>query len=194
MQNASGMKECLIIGLGNPGAMYENTRHNMGFLVVEALAKKWGAVFRSAISEAKGKIARAKMGENQVLFLLPFTYVNESGVAAKKCVEFFGISLDSCLIVVDDADLPFGSLRLRKKGSSGGHNGLKSIEKYFGSDQYARLRIGIGKGEELSEYVLEPFSTEEKNALPNVIAQAIEKVEAWVNKECKINGEEHVKS
>lgn len=196
LQNVNEMNQCLLIGLGNPGTAYENTRHNMGFLVIEALAKKWGAVFRSAIAEAKGKVAQGKIGQARAILLLPVTYMNESGIAARKCLEYYKIPFDHCLVIVDDADLPFGSLRLRKKGRSGGHNGLKSIEQYFGSDQYARLRIGIGRGSEgeLSEYVLGHFSPEERNKLPDVIAQAIEEIEAWANKECKINGEEHVKS
>lgn len=172
----------LVVGLGNPGSAYEGTRHNIGFRVLKALAEKLEGNFRPALSEAKGSLAQVK-GENQTLFLLmPLTYMNESGLAVRRCLDYFKIPFKHCLIVVDDADLPFGELRLREKGSSGGHNGLKSVAAHLASEEYARLRIGVGKSEneELADYVLARFTAEEEQELPKVVESALEKIDAWL--------------
>lgn len=196
MQNVDGMDVYLIVGLGNPGILYRGTRHNTGFLIVEALAEKWGVTFHSALVEAKGKLAPCQIDGKRILLLLPLTYMNESGTAVRKCIDYYKVPIHHCLVVLDDADLSFGTLRLREKGSTGGHNGLKSIEAHLGSDQYPRLRIGIGKVQDkpLADHVLEHFSQEEKEKLPDVVKQSIETIEGWLHKVCKTNGEEHVKN
>ncbi len=176
------MEHYLIVGLGNPGAAYEGTRHNIGFRVLKALAEKLGAALRPALAQAKGNLAQAKVGEKILFLLMPLTYMNESGLAVRKCLDYFKIPLHHCLIVVDDVAIPFGSIRLREKGSAGGHNGLKSVEAHLGSDEYARLRIGVSKEQPLADYVLSHFSAEEEKELPEITQRALEKIDAWLQK------------
>lgn len=174
----------LLVGLGNPGSAYEGTRHNVGFAVIRALAEKLGANFRPALSEAKGSLAQIKRGEETLFLLMPLTYMNESGLAVRRCLDYYKIPVSNCLIVVDDADLPFGALRLREKGSSGGHNGLKSVAAHLASEVYTRLRIGVGRSEEeaLADYVLARFTSEEEKELPKVIENALKEIDAWLTK------------
>jgi PTH1 family peptidyl-tRNA hydrolase len=185
------MEHYLIVGLGNPGEVYEGTRHNIGFRVVKALAEKRGAHFRPALAQVKGMLAQTKVEEKNIFLLMPLTYMNESGLAVRKCLDYFSIALDHCLIIVDDIALPLGSFRLRRKGSSGGHNGLKSVEAHLGSDEYARLRIGIGRVPEqpLADYVLSRFNAQEEKELPEVIQRALELVDAWMQKSQKQENE-----
>lgn len=183
----------MVVGLGNPGAAYEGTRHNIGFRVVRALAEKWGTSFHPALAQAKGNLAQAKVGEKTLFLLMPLTYMNESGLAVRKCLDYFKIPQGHCLIVVDDAEIPFGTMRLREKGSSGGHNGLKSIAAHLGSEEYARLRIGVSKEQPLADHVLSRFSAEEEKELPQITESALEKIKAWLQKGLT-NGEENAKS
>lgn len=175
------MDRYLIIGLGNPGKEYDNTRHNIGFRIVKALAEKYSIQMRSALVRAKGSLGQGVIDEKECLLLLPFTYMNESGGAVKKCMDYYKIPSDHLIVIVDDVALPFGNLRLRKEGSAGGHNGLKSVEAYLGQN-YPRLRVGIGDREhgELADYVLSTFTTEEERALPEIVDNAIGMVSAWL--------------
>lgn len=192
------MKQFVIVGLGNPGPRYEYTRHNMGFLVVKAFAKSLGAVFKSDSHFnaliAKIKIVEKKRGKNSdeennemvIHLILPMTYMNLSGIAVKNYINFHKLRPSQLIVVVDDIALPFGQFRLRMTGSSGGHNGLKSIEDQLQTREYIRLRIGIDqlpleKGAEialegvekrrydLADYVLGSFSLEELNHLPSIL-------------------------
>jgi PTH1 family peptidyl-tRNA hydrolase len=177
-----GVQKCLIAGLGNPGKAYDETRHNIGFLVVREFAQKNGFVFQHATSFI-GEIAQGKKHEKKVILLLPLTYMNSSGEAIRICKDYFEISPEEILIVCDDIALPYGKVRLRPKGSSGGHNGLKSVEAHLGTQEYGRLRVGIGEkeGKELTDHVLGRFTSEEKKTLPKVIEKAADAVERWLS-------------
>ena len=134
----------LIAGLGNPGGDYARTRHNVGFMVLEGVAKRWGAGWTYE-KKFNARLARAERAERTALLCEPQTYMNSSGEAVGAVAEFYRIPVDRFLIVLDDADLPLGQLRLRPGGSGGGHHGLESIEQHLGTREYARLRVGIGR-------------------------------------------------
>lgn len=158
-----------IVGLGNPGKEYEMTRHNVGFIVLQALAQELGATFKK---ESRFEGWRAKSQEFELL--LPATYMNESGRSCQKLLHYFQIDPSHLLVVVDDMHLPFGQMRLRAFGSAGGHNGLKSIEKELGTNHYMRLRVGIGRARESHvDHVLGKFSQEEQKALGPLVDKAV---------------------
>src|SRR5947209_2863287 len=129
----------LVVGLGNPGAKYAKTRHNIGYLVADRLAERHGETFRG--SKQRADIARVEIGASPVLLARPVTYMNDSGFAVSRLLNYFHIPLDHLLVVSDEMDLPFGTLRIRPGGSSGGHGGLKSIIRELGTSDFARLRI-----------------------------------------------------
>ncbi len=169
----------LIAGLGNIGDDYAATRHNAGFRVVDALAKEGGVTFED---KRYGFVARLRV-KNQVLLLLkPSTYMNLSGNAVRYWMQKEKIPLERLLVVVDDVSLPFGHLRLRPGGSEGGHNGLKSITQQLGTQQYARLRFGIGndfpRGRQI-DYVLGEFSAKELEQMDECVKNAGEAVKAF---------------
>ncbi|MBS0620110.1 MAG: aminoacyl-tRNA hydrolase [Verrucomicrobia bacterium] len=171
----------LIVGLGNPGAAYEKTRHNVGFWVVDALAEKWGFSFRDA-SHVKGQLAQGGVRDQRVYLLKPGTYMNLSGESVRQCVDYFKVPFDQLIVVCDDVALPLGTMRIRSKGSSGGHNGLKSIEAHLGTEYYARLRMGVGapEREELADYVLGPFSKAERLIIDEKVREAVEVLDVWL--------------
>ena len=178
----------LIVGLGNPGAKYTWTRHNLGFLVLEALAAQQKILWRSS-SVNQGVLARIVLEGVECSLLLPTTFMNNSGTAVKKLAVKQGIPLKDILIVCDDLDLPFGKLRLRPSGSAGGHNGLKSIIEHLGSNQFARLRMGInapGNNIETVDYVLSNFTAAEKKSLAVIINHALDCVTSWVTEGAEV--------
>lgn len=160
----------IFVGLGNPGAQYAMTRHNMGYLVVEAFAAQHGWLLKED-GQFNARIAKGVLEEQTVHLLLPLTYMNLSGQAVKRYLNYFKIAVNQVLIIMDDIALPFGELKLRAMGTSGGHNGLKSIETSLGTSHYKRLRMGIGDpGEKmLASYVLESFSLTEQQSLSEFI-------------------------
>lgn len=169
----------IIVGLGNPGKRYEVTRHNMGYLVVQALAHRHGWTFKEE-KRFEAQVAKGRHGELTLYLVLPTTYMNESGRAVRRLLDYYKLSPDRVLVVSDDIDLPFGEMRLREMGSAGGHNGLKSVQKHLGTTYYPRLRMGIGKSEGrevLTDYVLDPFSKVEGDQLPNILDKASSVVE-----------------
>lgn len=173
----------LIVGLGNPGADYERTRHNAGFLVVERLAERWKTRWTEE-SKFSASLAKAQVGEQQIILCRPLTYMNLSGEAVAKVSKFYQIPISRIVVVVDDADLPFGQLRLRADGSSGGHHGLDSIEQHLGSRQYARQRVGIGRqtggARQIAGYVLGRFSSAEWPDVEKVLERAAGQIECWL--------------
>ena len=172
----------LIAGLGNPGSDYARTRHNVGFMVLEGVAKRWGVGWTYE-KKFNARLARAERAERTALLCEPQTYMNSSGEAVGAVAEFYRIPVDRLLIVLDDADLPFGQLRLRPGGSSGGHHGLESIEQHLGTREYARLRVGIGRqsgAREITSYVLGRFSSTETPLLDKVLTVASDQVECWL--------------
>ncbi len=169
----------LIAGLGNMGADYDNTRHNVGFEVVDLLAKEFDAPFKN---DTLGDIAEFRHKGRTFILLKPSTYMNLSGKAVRYWLQKQNIPKENLLVVLDDLNLPFGKMRLRAKGSDGGHNGLKSIDQLTGGNNYARLRIGIGdefhKGQQ-ANYVLSEWSKEEQESLPDILKKAAEGVKAF---------------
>ncbi len=171
----------LITGLGNPGSEYDETRHNIGFRALRAFAAKQGFVFRRALN-GMGELAQGNIGETKVVLLLPMTYMNTSGNATRLFSDYFKLAPDKLLVVCDDIYLPFGKMRLREKGSAGGHNGLKSIESHLGTLEYSRLRLGIGEefDGDLAEHVLSKFTEEEQKKLPEFLEGAVETIYHWI--------------
>lgn len=167
----------MVVGLGNPGRQYAQTRHNVGFMTIDELAARHGA--SSASERMSAWTARARIGDADVLLVKPQTFMNLSGEAVGRLWRWHKMALEDVLVVGDDIDLPFGKLRLRERGSAGGHNGLKSIFAHLGSQEVARLKIGIGRPDqrEARDYVLSTFTPGEREELPLVLARAADAVE-----------------
>jgi PTH1 family peptidyl-tRNA hydrolase len=172
----------LVAGLGNPGDAYRGTRHNVGFEVVDALARRASATFRTAPEVAlEAKWRRA--GE-VVILVKPLTFMNLSGQAIGGLCRFYKIELPDLLVVSDDVNLPLGRLRARQTGTEGGHNGLKSIAEAFGTIDYARLRVGVGRGDarrDLADHVLARFDPDEAPGIEAAIGRAADAVEKWIS-------------
>ena len=169
----------LIVGLGNPGAEYAPTRHNAGFLLVEKLAARWQAKWRNE-RRFHARVARAERNGVRVLLCQPQTFMNLSGEAVGALKNFYRVPPARLLVVVDDADLPLGEIRLRPGGSSGGHHGLESIESRLGTREFARLRLGIGRApgaREITDHVLGRFDADEAALLEKVLGRASGQVE-----------------
>lgn len=173
----------LIVGLGNPGKAYDKTRHNVGFVVLQELARKHRLEFRKQ-AYFKGVIAEGNIGNDSVLLLMPQTFMNLSGESVSLLAEYRKIDLAHLLIVTDDVAIPLGQLRMRINSGSGGHNGLKSVEEHLKSNRYARLRIGVGDRQEgdLASHVLGRFTEEEEKLLPAIWERAVQAIELWVDK------------
>jgi peptidyl-tRNA hydrolase, PTH1 family len=172
----------LIVGLGNPGSEYENTRHNIGFMILDYLAKENGAVKFNIGRHSN--IAEIKHKGRTLILIKPTTFMNLSGKAVQYWMQAEKIAPENLLVVLDDLALPFGSIRLRESGSDAGHNGLKDINLSLGHQQYARLRFGIGnnypKGMQ-ADYVLSPFSKEEQISLNERIEMACSTIKSFVS-------------
>ena len=164
----------LIVGLGNPGAEYEETRHNIGFKVVDAIAQSRGATFAP---NRLGEVSTFRFKARNFVLLKPSTFMNLSGKAVRYWMDAENVPLENLLVVTDDLSLPFGTLRMRAKGSDGGHNGLKDIQAVLNSTQYPRLRFGIGdafsRGSQV-DYVLGNWNAEERKALPERLERCVE--------------------
>ncbi len=169
----------LIVGLGNPGAKYRGTRHNIGFAVLDELAARWQVSFESAPVDAL--IAKVR-GADEVLLAKPLTFMNASGEAVGALLRYYKIEIADLLVVVDDVQLPLGKLRARVRGSAGGHNGLKSIVAHVG-DAFSRLRLGVGRGDprrDLADHVLTRFDADEAAEVERVTARAADAAEMFV--------------
>jgi PTH1 family peptidyl-tRNA hydrolase len=172
----------LIVGLGNPGAEYARTRHNVGFRAVEHLAERWRASWTYE-RKFNAQVARVERESRAVFLAEPQTYMNSSGEAVGGLVKYYHVVLPRLLVMLDDADLTFGQLRMRPGGSSGGHHGLDSIEQHLGSRDYARQRIGIGRQagvREITGYVLGRFQSTELESLDKILAAASDQAECWL--------------
>jgi peptidyl-tRNA hydrolase, PTH1 family len=167
-----------IVGLGNPGGEYAGTRHNVGFDVIDEVARRWGAKLKAWKSVA----ALAVVPTHGVVLAEPTTFMNLSGEAVQRISDFYDIQPSEVLVVVDDVNLPLGRLRLRAAGSAGGHNGLRSVIQYMGP-AFARLRIGVGRGDpawDLADHVLARFEREERPAVEEAIGRAADAAELFV--------------
>ena len=161
----------LVAGLGNPGREYENTRHNMGFDVIDYIADSMG--FKVSKLKFKGLTGEAFIGGEKVIFLKPSTFMNSSGESVREAAQFYGIPVEKIIVVYDDTAIPVGRIRVRASGSDGGHNGMKSIIYQLNSDCFPRVRVGIGekKGDMIS-FVLGRFSKEERVLVDQAIGHA----------------------
>jgi peptidyl-tRNA hydrolase, PTH1 family len=171
----------LIAGLGNPGAPYRGTRHNVGFDVLEVLAGRHGLSFR-----VSGDLAGAewRREDEKVLLLKPLTFMNLSGQVVASVRGFYKIDVADLLVVCDDVNLPLGRLRARASGSEGGHNGLRSVAEHLGTAEYARLRVGVGRGDnrrELADHVLGKFAPDERPEIEDAVSRAADAVEMFVD-------------
>ena len=188
------MNEIYLIGLGNPGKKYSKSRHNIGFLVLENLSRKYNSNFLLK-DKLKSSCSEFKINNSTYRLFLPNTFMNNSGDAVRAIVDWYKINLDQIFIIVDDKDLPLGKIRFRKKGSSGGHNGLKSIIEKLQTHEFNRIRIGIGSPPSNKEiknfntisHVLGNISLEEKVILDKVYKRVIESLE-----QINIKKEEHI--
>jgi len=167
----------LIVGLGNPGSEYHMTPHNLGFMVVDRLAEICKAEYSRR--EARARVASARFHGEKVVLAKPQTFMNLSGVSVSGLLRNLDVLLDDLIVVVDDVDLPLGSMRIRRKGSAGGHNGLKSVIGALETDFFTRIRMGVGPDkpvEDLISYVLTPFREKDQEAVAGMIEQAVEAV------------------
>jgi PTH1 family peptidyl-tRNA hydrolase len=169
----------IVVGLGNPGSRYEKSRHNMGWLVLDRLAERTGSVDRARARDAAASV-RGRLGDLEIVLVKPMTYMNLSGTAVRKVLARERAPLADALVVVDDMALPFGRLRMRERGSAGGHNGLRSIIGELGTEDFARLRVGIGAPRTGAvEHVLGDFAHAEQRHLDVVLDAAADAVEEW---------------
>ncbi len=171
----------IVAGLGNPGSEYEKTKHNVGFMFVDALAEKLGVTDWKDKFDAK--IGEARIGAEKVLLVKPQTYMNESGQAIGPLMNFYKLGAEDLIVVHDDMDIPAGTIRIRKKGSAGGHNGIKSVLAHVGDEHFARVRIGIGRpmpGWTVVNHVLAPFVPEDVPKIDEAIKYLVPAVECMV--------------
>ena len=164
----------LIIGLGNPGDEYKNNRHNIGFILIDKIAENFNINFDN--NKKKSLYARAKEKDIEYILLKPQTFMNLSGESAIYISKFFNIKPEDIIVIYDDMDIPFGTFKIKKGGSSGGHNGIKSLISHLQNDEFIRIRIGIGRpngGKKVNDYVLSNFSKKEREELDTVIANDI---------------------
>ena len=175
----AGGAEWLVVGLGNPGEKYENTRHNVGFRTVDELAERLGIPVQRL--KYRALTNTAALGGKKVLLMKPVTYMNLSGEAVRQAADFYRIPPERVLVISDDVSLPVGKLRIRTGGSAGGHNGLKSIIAQLGSDRFPRVKIGVGEKPhpdyDMADWVLSRFAGEDKKAVDAAILRAADAVE-----------------
>lgn len=172
----------LIVGLGNPGRQYENTRHNIGFKVIDQLAHELSVVLDQA--KHKGIYGMAHIGGEKVILLKPLTYMNLSGECIRAVMDYYQIETEDIVVIYDDLDLPVGRIRLRQKGSAGGHNGIKSTIAHLGTESFNRIRVGIDRptnGMKVTDYVLGRFTSEEQDMMEDVIQKCGAATKQWLS-------------
>ncbi len=180
--NSGGKPEWLIVGLGNPGMTYENTRHNAGFMTIDALAKAHSTQVQSM--KFKGYCGEVMLGAHKCLLLKPNTYMNNSGESVVAAMQFYKLGIDHVIVVYDDISLDPGKLRIRRKGSDGGHNGIKSIIALTGSQDFPRIKVGVGKKPHkdynLADWVLSKFKKDEMPLMEEACKNACAALELMV--------------
>ncbi|NDJ86554.1 MAG: aminoacyl-tRNA hydrolase [Chloroflexi bacterium] len=177
-----GIQRYLIVGLGNPGKEYANTRHNIGFAVVDALAASYGLTFDG--KKAKARLADGTIRGRRVLLVKPQTYMNLSGNAVRGLMDFYRIPVENLMVVSDDLDIPPGTLRIRPKGGAGGQKGLRHIIQQVGTQEFTRMRLGIGRPPgkmDPSAYVLRPFKGDDAILAQETIDRAVKAIETWLS-------------
>lgn len=182
-QTSAGAVEWILVGLGNPGTQYEGTRHNTGFMALDCIAEKAGVKIDRL--KFKGQCAKAEVGGKKVLLLKPATFMNLSGQSVTEAMQFYKVPPERVIVFFDDISLPCGHLRIRRKGSDGGHNGMKNIIYLAGSDQFPRVKIGIGAKPnpewDLADWVLSRFSAADAKLMQESIGHAAQAAELLVN-------------
>ena len=172
----------LIAGLGNPGLKYRNTRHNVGFKVINLWAKSLG--IRLSGRRFRSRNTRTTFQDKSVILLRPLTYMNQSGKSIRACVDFFDLKAENILVIHDDIDLPLGKIRVVRNGGAGGHKGILSVVHHLGTREFPRLKIGVGRprydGESIEDYVLRPFYGDEKEIIQEMIQLAIRACELFI--------------
>ena len=172
----------LIVGLGNPGREYRDTRHNVGFMVIDEIARRHQLALGMAPSQVPDALVAKKFGAEPLLVAKPLTFMNRSGNAVAALLRYYDIAASDLLVVVDEVALPFGKVRARARGSAGGHNGLKSLAERLGTTEFARLRLGVGRGDprrDLADHVLSKFEPEERPVLDEFITRAADAAEMF---------------
>jgi PTH1 family peptidyl-tRNA hydrolase len=172
----------LIVGLGNPGRQYRETRHNVGFRVADEIARRHSVVWSAAPSQVPETMIAKKFGPEPLLLAKPMTFMNLSGEAVAALVRYYDLAPEHLLVVYDEAALPFGRLRARARGSAAGHNGVKSIVERLGTQEFPRLRLGVGRGDgrrDLADHVLAKFEPDEQAELDAFIARAADAAEMF---------------
>jgi PTH1 family peptidyl-tRNA hydrolase len=171
----------LIVGLGNPGKVYSKTRHNLGFMVIDALASKSSIKIKN---KSKNSVSgKGNINSIEVILLKPLTFMNKSGIAVKDACKKYQ-NIENLLIVHDDLDLKPGIIRIKKNGSAGGHRGIESVTDYLGTKDFARLKIGIGRPDKIpaEDYVLSPFSRQEKTIMKKTVDKAVDAITVILSK------------
>lgn len=170
----------VIIGLGNPGKKYDDTRHNVGFMAIDKISEKWGIPVQQA--KFRALVGEGRIDSQKVLLVKPQTYMNLSGESVAEILHFYKLSAEDILVIYDDLDLPLGQLRLREKGSAGGHNGIKSIIQHLSTQEFKRIKIGIDRplpGRSVSDYVLQPFAASDRDSIQRAVELAAEAAALW---------------
>lgn len=173
----------VVVGLRNPGADYERSRHNVGFDVLARVVDRADQSFGRAPSRVRGMVAQSGVGEDRVLYFAPNTYMNESGGAVKAAMAYYKVASGDLLVIHDDIDLAFGRLRIQVAGGSGGHNGIRSVEKSLGTKEFSRLKIGVGRPPgsiDPADFVLRQFSKDERSEVGVLTEDAADVVEQWL--------------
>lgn len=169
----------VVVGLGNPGPKYKDTRHNVGFLVVEEVARRYTVLKEESRFDAI--IGQIQIGREKVFLVKPLTYMNLSGNAVRKLVSYYKVEQKDIIVIYDDMDLPVGQVRIRAQGGTGGHRGMTSLVERLGTRDFARIRIGIGRPpDEAVDWVLGRFAGEEKVLIDQAVAKAADAVECWL--------------
>jgi PTH1 family peptidyl-tRNA hydrolase len=174
----------IVVGLRNPGADYAGTRHNLGFEVVVRLVERSGESLGRAPSRVRGMVAQVGVGDGRTLYLISNTYMNESGGTVRAALDYYKVSTEDLLVIHDDIDLPFGRLRLQVAGGSGGHNGIRSVERSLGTKEFSRLKIGVGRppgSQDPADFVLRPFTKSEQPEVGVIVEDAADVIERWLD-------------
>jgi len=182
-KTASSSVQC-VVGLRNPGTDYDGTRHNIGFEVVERVIDRAGTQLGKAPSRVRAMVANAGTGDLRTLFLVPNTFMNESGSAVSAALSYYKVDPKTVLVVHDDIDLPFGRLRVQMAGGSGGHNGIRSVEKSIGTKEFSRLKVGVGRppgSMDPADFVLRPFTKIERPEMDLIVEDGADVVELWLS-------------
>jgi PTH1 family peptidyl-tRNA hydrolase len=171
----------IIVGLGNPGERYEKTRHNVGFMALDRLAEQWNIQWSP--SKVKGLVGEGFYNQEKVILLKPMTYMNLSGESVRAALDWYKANIEQVAVIYDDLDIPTGQLRLREKGSAGGHNGMKSIIQHLGTQEFKRIRIGVDRpspGHDIARYVLDDFPKSEHPVVTETLIRTQDAVECWL--------------